>query len=298
MVRGLGLQLRRWGPPGPGTPERPLLVMLHGWMDVSASFQFMVDAFAAERPVLAPDARGFGGSDAGGADAYWFPDYLGDLDGLLDALAARGEVGERIDLLGHSMGGNVAMLYAGVRPQRIRRLVNLEGFGPPSDPPSAVPGRLARWLDELRAPVALRRFPSREAVAAQLRRTNPRLAPARADWLAGHWARQAPDGRWDILGDPPHKRINPTPHSASDALACWSAVQAPTLWVEGAESPLAQRADGRLRREDVEQRLAAVPRLQRRVLPGAGHMLHHDQPEALAAGVEAFLDGPAPALPA
>ncbi|MFG5409704.1 alpha/beta fold hydrolase [Piscinibacter sakaiensis] len=242
MVRGLGLQLRRWGPPGPGTPERPLLVMLHGWMDVSASFQFMVDAFAAERPVLAPDARGFGGSDAGGADAYWFPDYLGDLDGLLDALAARGEVGERIDLLGHSMGGNVAMLYAGVRPQRIRRLVNLE--------------------------------------------------------LAGHWARQAPDGRWDILGDPPHKRINPTPHSASDALACWSAVQAPTLWVEGAESPLAQRADGRLRREDVEQRLAAVPRLQRRVLPGAGHMLHHDQPEALAAGVEAFLDGPAPALPA
>jgi len=128
--------VRTWGEPRPG--EFPL-VLLHGWMDVSASFQFVVDALRQERFVVAPDWRGFGltreqGSgpspfDYGRADHYWSVDYLADLDFLLDQIDAElGRAGAPIDLVGHSMGGNAAMLYAGIRPERVRRLVNLEGI--------------------------------------------------------------------------------------------------------------------------------------------------------------------------
>ncbi|HSQ72244.1 MAG TPA: alpha/beta fold hydrolase, partial [Rubrivivax sp.] len=127
-VRGLHYHLHTWGEATLAAPERPPLVLLHGWMDVGASFQFVVDALAAvegfERWVIAPDWRGFGLTDAPGADTYWFPDYLGDLDALLDALLGAAGWTAPVDLVGHSMGGNVVMSYAGVRPARVRRLVN------------------------------------------------------------------------------------------------------------------------------------------------------------------------------
>src|SRR5574343_223301 len=148
-LRGLRYHVLRWGQPLPG---RPPLVMLHGWMDVGASFQFVVDALADEREVIAADWRGFGLSGTTGADCYWFPDYLGDLDALLDAVSPDAPV----DLLGHSMGGNVVMTYAGVRPGRIRRLVNLEGFGLPETIPEMAPARLSDWLDELKQPQSLK----------------------------------------------------------------------------------------------------------------------------------------------
>src|SRR5664279_6278785 len=186
-ARGLRHHLLEWGDPSLATPERPTLVMLHGWMDVAASFQFVVDALPSERHVLALDWRGFGASDTPAADTYFFPEYLGDLEIVLDALFGR----ERapIDLLGHSMGGNVAMLYAGVRPQQVRRLVNLEGFGMPRSKPSQAPGRMAKWLDELKTPTQLRPYPDLAAVADRLTRTNPLLRADRAAWLAAHWPR-------------------------------------------------------------------------------------------------------------
>ena len=151
-VRGLRYHLHAWGRHPSAEPGQPLLVMVHGYMDVGASFQFVVDAMAragdGRRAVVAPDWRGFGRSDSPpGADSYWFPDYLGDLDALLDLLSP----GAPVDLLGHSMGGNVVMAYAGARPQRIRRLINLEGFGLPDMPAADAPARMATWLDELKA---------------------------------------------------------------------------------------------------------------------------------------------------
>jgi pimeloyl-ACP methyl ester carboxylesterase len=277
-----------WGNASLASPQRPPLVMAHGWMDVGASFQFVVDALAMPRHVIAPDWRGFGGT-AGpqGTDTYWFPDYLADLDALLDALCPD----QPVDLLGHSMGGNVAMLYAGIRPQRVRRLVNLEGFGLPATTPSQAPDRYAAWLDELKQTQALRDYGSVDEVAERLRRNNPRLTPERAAWLAPPWARQNPaTGRWEIQGDPAHKRPTPILYRADEVTACWARIAAPVLWVEGRETDVAKYWGDRYPRAEFEARLAVVPQCERVVLEDAGHMLHHDQPKRLAACIERFLE--------
>ncbi|MFL6663852.1 MAG: alpha/beta fold hydrolase [Rhizobacter sp.] len=286
-VRGLRYHVLQWGDESLVRPDRPPLVMVHGWMDVAASFQFVVDAFAGDRLVLAPDWRGFGLTETQPAtDTYWYPDYLGDLEALLDQIAP----GRAVDLAGHSMGGNVVMLYAGVRPQRIRKLVNLEGFGMPQTQPHQAPKRYAQWLDELKEPARLRDYASLDEVAERLRKTNPLLPAQRAAWLAGHWSRRRDDGRWEILGDPAHKRINPALYQKAEVLECWKRIEAPVMWVEGDRTDMTKWWGNRYPREDFESRLAVIASVERHVLSPAGHMLHHDQPERLAAHIESFLD--------
>lgn len=276
-VRGLRYHVRTWG-----DPAHPQLWLLHGWMDVSASFQFVVDALQVDWHVVAPDWRGFGLSQWC-ADGYWFPDYLADLDALLDALAG----GAPVNLVGHSMGGNVANLYAGVRPARIRRLALLEGFGLPRTQPAAAPSRYEKWLDELREPASLKRYASLDEVAQRLMRNNARLTREKADFLAPHWSRRTDAGDFELLGDPAHKHVNPVLYRIEEALACWQRIEAPVLWVWG---------DGEWMRkwfksgdEDIAQRRAAFRNLREVTLADCGHMMHHDQPQALAQLLEKFL---------
>lgn len=290
-VRGLQYHLRHWGDASLVTPERPPLVMLHGWMDVGASFQFVVDALAEDRYVIAPDWRGFGLTSTPQEDSYWFADYLGDLDAIVDATLSGLPGVTQFDLVGHSMGGNVVMLYAGVRPARIRRLVNLEGFGMPATIPTLAPKRYAVWLDELKEPTEIRPYKSVDAVATRLRKTNPLLPADRAAWLAAHWSRQDENGLWQILGDPAHKRSSPLLYQVDEVLACWKQITAPVLWVEGDQTNPDTWWNGRYTKAEFHERLKVVARRETHVLSPAGHMLHHDQPEALAQRLEAFLAG-------
>lgn len=280
-IRGLRCHVRRWG-----DRDARKLFMLHGWMDVSASFQFIVDCLRREWQVISPDWRGFGLSQPSGADTYWFPDYLGDLDALLEHYVPA----EAADLVGHSMGGNIAMLYAGVRPRRIRRLINLEGFGLPETAPQQAPERYATWLDTLRAPPRMRAYRSLDEVAARLKQNNPRLDDERAAFLARHWAAQNEDGAWNILGDPAHKVPHPVLYQLDQALACWQRIQAPVLWVEADDSEIPRR----MGREDsvraeIERRIACIPRVKVQTVSNAGHMLHHDRPQEVADAIDDFL---------
>jgi pimeloyl-ACP methyl ester carboxylesterase len=289
-VRGLSHHLRCWGDASTVSAERPPLVMLHGWMDVGASFQFVVDALKADRYIVAPDWRGFGLTETPHEDSYWFADYLGDLDAIVDAVLKPVDGLAQIDLVGHSMGGNVAMLYAGIRPKRIRRLVNLEGFGMPTTVPKMAPKRYATWLDELKEPALMRPYATLAEVAARLQKTNPLLPADRAHWLAGHWARQDDSGLWQILGDPAHKRSSPLLYQRDEVMACWAQISAPLLWMEGDQTGADRWWNGRYSKEEFHERLKAVTApVTKAVLSPAGHMLHHDQPEALAHRLEAFL---------
>ena len=276
-VRGLRGHVRTWG-----DASHPQLWLLHGWMDVSASFQFVVDALERDWHVIAPDWRGFGASEwaPGG---YWFADYLGDLDVLLQRLAGAAPV----NLVGHSMGGNVAGLYAGVRPARIRRLALLEGFGLPRTSPAAAPERFAKWLDEIAAPPAFKPYPSWSEVEDRLMQNNPRLTRERARYLAQHWAARSDDGSIRLASDPAHKMVHPILYRLDEALACWRRISAPVLWVWG---------DGAWMRkwfktgdEDLAERRAAFANLTEVRLEDCGHMMHFDQPEKLARVLENFL---------
>ena len=290
-IRALRYHVWRWGTPQAGTGP---LVLVHGWMDVGASYQFVVDAlsqaFADGREIIAPDWRGFGlTAPPPGTDHYVFADYLGDLDQLLDHC-----VGDQpIDLVGHSMGGNVAMLYAGVRPERVRRLVNLEGFGTPASQPSQAPQRYAKWLDELkslrRGELALKSYDSIDGVAQRLINTNPRLGADKAAWLAQHWAQPNAQGRWEVLGEPAHKVVSAQLYRADEALAIHSAITAPVLAIEADGDSMGQWWKGQYTLAEYHERLKVVPDCRTAVVQDAGHMLHHDQPQAVAALIEGFL---------
>lgn len=282
-VRGLSQHLLIWGDLARISAEEPLLVMVHGWMDVAASFQFMVDELRqqpgwAERPIAALDWRGFGRTPAPvGTDAYFFPDYLGDLDAVVHALSPD----HPIDLLGHSMGGNVVTMYAGVRPNKIRRLVNLEGFGMPATTSDEAPDRYTRWLDELRTPMQLKSYDSLEGVAGRLQANNPRIRTEHAMWLAQHWAREE-GGRWVINADPAHKRVNPLLYRVEEVTALWARITCPVLFIEGLQTQYFALFNGRYTRDEFLVRAEAIANLRIESLDEAGHMLHHDQPEALA----------------
>jgi len=288
-LRGCRYHVRQWGQAQAGATP---LVLAHGWMDVAASYQFMVDAFSeafvSQRPIISMDWRGYGLTETPPTDSYWFPDYLADLDALLDALYP----GQAIDLVGHSMGGNVVMMYAGTRPERIRRLVNLEGFGMPATQTSQAPTRMAQWLDELKAQRAgsndLKPYADAAGVATRLMKTNRRLSQDKADWLALHWASPGPDGQWHILGDSAHKVINPYLYHVDEALEMYRRITAPVLAVEAADDSLGQWWKGRYSLAEYHKRLQAVPHLEKTVIQDAGHMMQHDQPETLARLIEKF----------
>lgn len=282
---------RVWGQPG-GT--RPPLVLVHGWMDVAASWQFLVDAlspaFLEGRLVIAPDWRGFGLTTGPGCDHYGFADYLGDLDMLLDHYAPDAR---QVDLVGHSMGGNIAIQYAGVRPARIRRLVNLEGFGMPATRPAQAPRRLAQWLDELQqlraGSIAMKPYPSLGAVAERLIKNNHRLTADKAAWLARQWAQPDAQGQWQVMGDAAHKIVNAHLFRVDEVQAIYAAITAPVLAVEASDDSLGRWWKDRFTLAEYHARLQHVPDCRIAAVQDAGHMLHHDQPQALAQLIEPFL---------
>jgi pimeloyl-ACP methyl ester carboxylesterase len=281
-VRGLRYHVRRWPASSKGAGA-PKLVLLHGWMDVSASFQFLVDALRGDWDVHAPDWRGYGLTQWGQADCYWLPDYLADLDVLLRHI----DPAQPVNLVGHSLGGNVAAMYAGVQPQRVAKLANLEGFGMAPTRPEQAPKRYARWLEELRAPPSLRPYASFAALEQRLMQGNPRLTKEKAHFLARHWGRENEGGTVTLRGDPAHKIVNPVLYRYEEVRACWQEVEAPVLWVDAAESDTLKRIG--LTESQHAERRAAFKNLRYETVPGAGHMLHHDQPEAVARLIEAFL---------
>jgi pimeloyl-ACP methyl ester carboxylesterase len=289
-ARGLRHHMLVWGDLAEATAGQPLLVLAHGWMDVGASFQFMVDALRQipgweTRPVAALDWRGFGLTTTPSADSYFFADYLGDLDALLDQLSP----GQPVDLLGHSMGGNVVMLYAAVRPERIRRLVNLEGFGMPATQPEDAPGRYVKWLDELKEPARLKDYDSVAGVARRLQSTNPRLREDFALWLAGQWAHEE-GGRWHINADPAHKRSQPILYRVEEVRAFHERLTMPVLLVEADQTVYFMLFNGRFTRDEFLERIRSVPDFRMETIADAGHMVHHDQPAELAKHIAKFLN--------
>jgi pimeloyl-ACP methyl ester carboxylesterase len=185
------------------------------------------------------------------------------------------------------MGGNIATLYAGIRPDRVRRVVCIEGFGLSRTHPDQAPGRYQEWLRQLREPPEFASFPSLEAFGRYLERRNPRLTPERAAYIAQSWTAAQADGTVRVRSDPAHKRVNPVLYRREEAEACWREVGAPVLYVVAEQSEFLPR----LGEDGQPASMARIIRgLEPCFIPDASHMVHHDRPEALAHEIEAFLE--------
>ncbi len=278
-VRGLDIHLTHWGPVP--TPAAPALFLLHGWQDTGDTFQFLVDGFREDWPCVALDWRGFGRSEVP-QDGYWFADYLADLEDLLDQLSP----GVPARLVGHSMGGNIASLYAGARPDRVRCIVNLEGFGIPRTVASQAPAQLRKWLDQVKAPPMLKNYDSFEQLCSIIALRYPRFSPAQADFVTRAWSKLGDDGRMHLLGDPRHRRVSPAPYQREHAEAIWRLIRAPMLLLLARESEYLPRlgADGS---EEALQATFATGEIVH--IEDAGHMLHIERADVVAPLVERFL---------
>ncbi|PKO28646.1 MAG: alpha/beta hydrolase [Betaproteobacteria bacterium HGW-Betaproteobacteria-5] len=276
-LRGLRYHVRHWG-----TLDAPKLFLLHGWMDSSATFQFVVDAFQNAWHIIAPDWRGYGDSEWLGGP-YWFPDYYADLDALLQHYSPD----EPAQLVGHSMGANIAATFAGLRPQRVARLAMLDFLGLKPDPAIDAPAQIGKWLDEIAEQPRLRVYPDHGALARRLRFANPRLTVEQAEFLSRAVSRVTADGSVEMACDPWHKVASPALYRVEDAMAAWRRVTAPVLMVI-AEKGFVNTRFGQ-EPDEFQRRIGSFSNVQIHTVADAGHNVHHDQPEIVAGLLEGFL---------
>lgn len=281
-VRGLRVHVRRWRAAG-----APRLFLFHGTMDTSATFQFVVDAFAREWDVVAPDWPGHGLSDWRNGD-YFHASYVADMAVLVDHYSP----GEPIRLVAHSMGGIVAAMFCGACPERVRSFVNLEGIGPtPPNSPEAEVQHLRTWLGGLRSTRPHAERPSIARFAEELSRRNPRLLPARAEFLATQGSRPGVAGGVIPSADPRRALVTGPPRFPADVtLQALKQYGGPLLLITGGDSAFinafSRTASGRAQ---YQAYVGVLPHMRHVEIGEAGHNVHHDQPARVAALVEEFM---------
>lgn len=277
QLRGRKYHLRTWG-----DERAPMLLLLHGAMDSSASFEFVVEHMPAGYYYVAPDWCGGGQSDW--SYCHWFPDYVADLDSLLEQLSPD----KPADLVGHSRGGNVACLYAGTRPQRVQRLLTIEGLGfsfASGDTAQAIE-TCAAWLAQQREPRPPRSYESLDQIAQSLVRNNPRLTAERARFLAKAWSCEGDDGRLRLATVFLPREKEGVPVSVAQAMAYWRRIGAQVRYVSGALSQFTRLCLERP--EELERRRACFANWSQVEIPDAGHMIQYDQPQRLAGEIAQF----------
>ena len=272
-LRGLRFHLRCWG-----AEDAPLLVYCHGWLDTTATFAHVGERLGQRFRVVALDQRGYGYSEWP-VDGYWFPDYVADLETLIDRLSPD----QPVRLAGHSMGGQVASLYAGLRPARVSKLAVLDSLFLPDMPPAGAPRRFSRWLDQLKAPDRSKTYASFEELAARVQKQHPQLSDERALFVAQGWGAAGADGRIRLLADPKHRLDMPSLYRNAESMEIWKGITAPTLFLDAGASAFGKAITA----EEKATRRACFRDPREVVIAEAGHMLHFDAPQATA---QALLD--------
>jgi pimeloyl-ACP methyl ester carboxylesterase len=254
-------------------------IFLHGFADTARSWEQVVRPLTqAGRRVIAPDLRGFGRSGWVGAGGYYhFPDYVADVDALVRALGL-----ERYVLVGHSMGGAVATLLAGSRPECVAGLALLEGLGPPDHGVDHAPERFRQWLEDLREDGRSRQRTLTRAEALQrLERQHAGVPRETLERQLDHLLIEESPGqfRWHL--DPLHRTTSPTPFLAASYRVFAARVRCPVLLLDGGE--------GGFHPPDEAERVTAFPRPVVRSVPDAGHMMHWTRPDSVADELLRFL---------
>jgi len=275
QVRGLRYHLRRWG-----TPGAPKVFLLHGFLDCSATWVDVGLALTPRFEVIAPDMRGFGRTAApDDVAAYTIFHNVGDVIALVAAL---GET--RALIVGHD-GAQIASLYAGFRPERVAKLVILDGLFLPDMPAELAPKRGRKWLNEVLDPPKQKYYASFEDLAERIRKKHPQLSIERSLFVARGWGRVEKDGRIGLCADPMHRMSGPGLYKAAESAAIWKEITAQTLFVDAAQSVFAKA----ISKEEKAMRRACFRSMQETTIEKAGHMLNFDAPAETAQAILDFL---------
>lgn len=266
-----------------GNPDAPPLVLLHGGRDHCRNWDWVAEELRRDWRVIAPDLRGHGDSDHAPSGGYGMAGFVYDLAQLIhqQRLAP-------VTLIAHSLGGNIALRYAGAYPETVAKLVAIEGLGPSpkllAERGARHPAeRIRRWVDEQRALSSRlpRRYTTLDEALARMRAENPHLTPEQAAHLTAHGTNQNEDGTYSWKFDNYIRSFPPADITQEEVQQLWASITCPTLLIYGQESWASNPAqDGRLH----HFRHAEVLSVER-----AGHWVHHDQLAVFMAEVRRFL---------
>lgn len=272
--QGLRLHFADWG-----NEDAPPLILIHGGRDHCRSWDSIALSLRPHFHVLAPDLRGHGDSDWTKGGSYALTEYVYDLTRLVQGVA-----GQQVTIIGHSMGGMVSLIYSGSFPDKVARLVVLDGVTVlPDATRLPVHDRITKWVDQLdkvhqRTP---RHYRSINEAAAQMSAHNRRLSGELALHLATHGVRQNGDDTYTWKFDPYQRAMAPHRLWPEDHIALWSRITCPTLLLHAEESLIGgSKAVG----------LANYfPQARAETISGAGHWLHHDKPDEVLSSIRNFL---------
>jgi pimeloyl-ACP methyl ester carboxylesterase len=266
-----------------GNGDKPPLLLIHGGEDHCRNWDFVAARLLDHYDLYAPDLRGHGDSGWAIGGMYSLPEFVYDVSVLVSALP------RPLPVIGHSLGGAIGLQYAGTFPDRVSKVVAIEGWGPPQIDMQPAHKRMQHWIDhmhemERRRP---RRYVTREEATKRMIEANPHLTPEMSRHLTLYGTRMNEDATFSWKFDNYVRIRSPYQFNLDDAKDIWAQITSPVLLVKGAESWAADpEKDGR----------TAVIKDRRSVtIEKAGHWVHHDQLERVMDQIHAFLDEDGPA---
>jgi pimeloyl-ACP methyl ester carboxylesterase len=268
-----------------GNESKPLLLLVHGGRDHARSWDWVARELRHDWHVVAPDLRGHGDSAWAVGSTYALSDFVLDLAQLIEALDE-----SPVTILAHSLGGAITLQYAGVFPEKVAKLVAIEGLGPPPDVLERMrdtPGwkRLRDWVEQMQSLAGrrLRHYPSIEAAAKRMLEENSFLSEEQALHLTVHGVARNEDGTYTWKFDNYTRGFGPARFSEEEILELRRRIACPVLLVRGTESWASDPGrDGRAR---------PFPDAHVVNIDGAGHWVHHDRFEEFMRVVRRFLTG-------
>ena len=273
--QGLRLHYADWG-----NDAAPPLILIHGGRDHCRSWDAVARALQPHFHVMAPDLRGHGDSDWAKGSSYSLSDYVYDLTRLV-----RSESVHQAAIVGHSMGGMIALMYAGAYPDQVSRLAVLDGMTVvPGSPGKPIHEQITEWVSQLDkiAERTTRSFHSVADAAELISAHNTRLTSEQALHLASHGVRQNADGSYRWKFDQYQSARAPYRLSPNEHALLWSRISCPTLLLRGDESFLPNLEAAGILSLFTQVRLVTVA--------GAGHWLHHEKLDEVLGMLRPFLE--------
>jgi len=272
----LKLQFWDWG-----QESLPPLLLVHGGLDHARNWDWVARSLREHFHVYAMDLRGHGNSAWAPGAIYSIAEHLLDITTLIDLLTGQGS----IHLIGHSLGGILTLVYAGLYPGRVRKVIAIEGLGLPASHRihKPAPDRLRAWIDSVRKGEDRmpRSYPNLDAAVERMKDANPHLSDEVARHLTVHATNWNADGSLSWKFDNYVRNFAPYGYNIDEQRTIYGEITCPVLLVWGRESWLPD--------PDTEGRAFVIPNRQVLKVDGAGHWVHHDRLDLFLEASKRFL---------